>query len=102
MRGDSNKYPPHMFLGILNTILFNFFNNPFHFELKIRSIQIVVITSFVVISNVCIKRFDFRPVLFVDVLLVQCFRSNDVCQTWIVLRMNRSYDWYPLTIHIDI
>ena len=47
-----------MFLGMLNTILFNFSNNPFHFELKIRSIQIVVITSSVVISNVGIKRVD--------------------------------------------
>ena len=56
LRGDSNKYPLHMFLGILNTILFNFSNNPFYHELKVRSIQIVVITSFVVISNVGIKR----------------------------------------------
>ena len=45
-----------MFLGILNTILFDFYNNPFHLELKIRSIQIVVITSYVVISNVGINR----------------------------------------------
>ena len=47
-----------MFLGIFNTILFNFSNNPFHLELKIRSIQIVVITSFVVISNVGIKKVN--------------------------------------------
>ena len=45
-----------MFLGILNTIWFHFSNNPFHLELMIRSIQIVVITSFVIIWNVGIKR----------------------------------------------
>ena len=38
--------------------LFNFSNNSFHIELKIRSIQTVVLTSFVVISNVGIKRVD--------------------------------------------
>ena len=54
-RGYSSKYPRHMFLGILNTILFNFSNNPIHIELRIRSIHIAVITSFVV-SNVGIKR----------------------------------------------
>ena len=59
-RGDSNKYPRHIFLGILNTIMFNFSNNPFHLELKIRSIQTVVITSFVVMSKVGMKRIDCR------------------------------------------
>ena len=57
-RGDSHKYPRHMFLGILKTILFNFSKNPFHIELRFRFIQIVVIMSFVVISNVGIKRVD--------------------------------------------
>ena len=57
-RGDSNKYPQHMFLRILNTILFNFSNYQFHLELRIRSIQIVVITSFVVISNIGKLRVD--------------------------------------------
>ena len=47
-----------MFLAILNTILFNFSNNPFLLELKICSIQTVVITSFVVISEVSIKKVD--------------------------------------------
>ena len=56
--GNSNEYPRHMFLGILNTILFNFSNISFKIDLKIRSIQTVVIKSFVVISNVGIKRFD--------------------------------------------
>ena len=63
-RGDSNKYPRHVFLGILITILFNFSNNPFHLELKIRSVQNVVITSFVVISNVGIKRFDCSSTIY--------------------------------------
>ena len=47
-----------MFLWILNTILFNFSNNPFQLKLKIRSIQIVVITIFVVLSTVGIKKID--------------------------------------------
>ena len=47
-----------MFLGILNTILFNFSYNPFHLELRIRAIQNVVIRNFVVISNVGIERVD--------------------------------------------
>ena len=59
-RGDSNKYPRHIFLGILNSILFNFSStcNSFHLALRFRSIQIVIITSFVVISDVDIKRVD--------------------------------------------
>ena len=47
-----------MFLGILNTILFSLSNNPFHLELNIHSTEIVVIMSFVVLSNVGIKRVD--------------------------------------------
>ena len=57
-RGDSHKYPQHMFLGVLSAIFLNFSNNPFRLQLRIRSIQIDVITSFVVISNVVIKRVD--------------------------------------------
>ena len=49
-----------MFLGILNTILFNFSNSPFHLDLRINSIQIVITTSFVVLSNVGIKWVDFN------------------------------------------
>ena len=49
-RGDSNKYPQHIFLGILNTLFLNISDYLPH--LSNRSIQIVVITSFVVISNV--------------------------------------------------
>ena len=54
-RGDSNKYPWHMFLGILNTILFNFSNYPFHLVLKILSIQIVIILSVGIKRDDCIK-----------------------------------------------
>ena len=39
-RGDSSKYPQHILFRILNTIWFNFSNNPFHLELRIRSNQI--------------------------------------------------------------
>ena len=59
-------------LGILNTILFNFSNNLFHLEVKIHSIQIVVITHSVFILNVGIKGLtvhvkcgDFGKVMFV-------------------------------------
>ena len=57
-RGDSNNYPQHMFLGVLNTEFLNISNYLPHLELRNRSIQIVVVTNFVVISNVGIKRFD--------------------------------------------
>ena len=56
--GDSNKYPQHMFLGVLNIVFLNISNYLPHVELRNRSIQIVVVTNFVVISNVGIKRFD--------------------------------------------
>ena len=61
---EHSSYPRHVFLGILNTILSNFFNNPFHLELRIPSIQIVVITSFVVISNVGIKTINCMSILY--------------------------------------
>ena len=70
LRGDSNIYPQHMFLGILNTILFNFSNNLFHLELRICCIQIVIITSFVVISNVGYK--EGLTVLSEVVILRSC------------------------------
>ena len=55
-RGNSDKYPQHMFLGVLNTIFLSISNYLPHFDLRNHSIQIIVITSFVVISNVGIKR----------------------------------------------
>ena len=57
-RGYSNKYPQHMFLGVLNTVFFNISNYLPHLELRNRSIQTVVITNFVFISHVGIKSFD--------------------------------------------
>ena len=56
--GNSEKYPQHMFLGVLNTVFLNISNYQPHLELRNCSIQIVVIMNFVVISNVGIKRFD--------------------------------------------
>ena len=47
-----------MFFGVSNTIFLNISNYLPHLELRNSSIQIVVITNFVVISNVGIKRFD--------------------------------------------
>ena len=47
-----------MCLGVLNIIFLNFSSKLSHLELRICPIQIVVITSFVVISNVDIKRVD--------------------------------------------
>ena len=48
-----------MFLGLLNTIFLNISNCLPHFELRNRSILTVVITNFVIISNVSIKRADY-------------------------------------------
>ena len=45
-QGDSNKYPQHMFLGVLNTVFLNISNCLPHFELRNRSIQTVVIMNF--------------------------------------------------------
>ena len=59
MRGNSNKYPQPMFLGVLNTVFLTISNYLPHLELRNRSIRIVVIKNFVVISNVGIKSFDF-------------------------------------------
>ena len=47
-----------MFPGVLNTVFLNISNHLPHLELRNHSIQIVVITNFVVISNVGIKRFN--------------------------------------------
>ena len=57
-RGDSNKYTQHMFFGVLNTVFLNISNYLPHLEVRSRSIQIVVITNFVVLSNVDVKRLD--------------------------------------------
>ena len=46
-----------MFLGVLKTVFLSI-SNYLPLELRNRSIQIVVVTHFVVISNVGIKRFD--------------------------------------------
>ena len=57
-RGNSNKYPQRMFLGVLNTIFLNISNYLPHLELRNPSIQIVVIKNFIIISDVGIKSFD--------------------------------------------
>ena len=57
-RGDSNKYPQHVILGVVDTILLNISNSLPHLEQRNRSIEIVVITNFVVISNAGIKRYN--------------------------------------------
>ena len=57
-QGNSNRYPQHMFLGVLNTVFFHTSNFLPHLEIMNRSIQIVIITNFVIISNVGIKRFE--------------------------------------------
>ena len=55
---NNNNNFSNMFLGVLNTVFLNISNYLSHLELKNRSIQIVVVTNFVTISNVGIKRFD--------------------------------------------
>ena len=57
-RSDANKYPQHIFLGVLNTIFLNVSYYLPHLEQRNRSIQNVVMTNFVVVSNVGIKRVD--------------------------------------------
>ena len=59
-RGDSNKYmyPQYMFLGLLNTVSLNISNYQHHLKTRNRSIQIVVITNFVAISNAGKKMFE--------------------------------------------
>ena len=56
--GDSNKYPKHMLLEVLmqySCIVFHYLSS---LEQRFRDIQIVIITNFVVVSNVAIKRAD--------------------------------------------
>ena len=50
-------FDPQIILGVLNTVFLNISNDLSHLELRNRSIQIVVITNFIGISNVGIKRF---------------------------------------------
>ena len=57
--GNSNKYPKHMFLEVLNN------NVPAYFLIcccllreSFCASQILGITDFVVVSSVCIMRFD--------------------------------------------
>ena len=49
--GNSNKYPQHMFLGVLNIIFLNISNYLPHLELRNRSIQIVVKPNFVIVAS---------------------------------------------------
>ena len=60
-RGDPYAYPQHMFLGVLNTVFLNISNFLPHLELRNRSIQIVVITDCVVISNVEVWLYYIIP-----------------------------------------
>ena len=46
------------FLGILITTFLNISNNPSHLVLRIREIQIVALTRFVLISDVGMKRVE--------------------------------------------
>ena len=47
-----------MFLGEIYTVFLDISNYLPRLELRNRSIQTVVVTNFIVISNVGIKRFD--------------------------------------------
>ena len=56
-----------MVLGVLNTIFLNISNYLSHLELRVHFIQTANITSFVVLSNVSIKKSEhvtFNPMLF--------------------------------------
>ena len=53
-----------MILGVLNTVLLNISNYLPHLEVRNCSMQIVVITNFVAISNVGIKRADCSRICY--------------------------------------
>ena len=59
-----------MFLGVLNTVFLNISNYLPHLEIRNCSFQNVVLTNFVVISNVGIKRFGCTNITFLT------FREN--------------------------
>lgn len=50
--------PQYMFLGFLNTVFYNSYNNLSPLHLSIHSIQIVVTTNFVIILYVGIWKVD--------------------------------------------
>ena len=54
----STNIPNICFFGALNTMSLNISSNLSHIELRIRSIYIAVIMSFVVTLNISIKRVD--------------------------------------------
>ena len=66
-----------MFLGVMNTVFLNISNYLPHIELRNCSIQIVVLTNFVVISNAGIKRFDCT-------MMKQIFSIKALLQCWVL------------------
>ena len=66
-----------MFLGVLNTVFLNISNYLSHLELRNRSIHIVIVTNFVVITNVGIKRFDYT------------IKPRQLYMTWIRHKTNK-------------
>ena len=68
-RGDSNTYPQIMFLGVSNTLFLNTSKYLPHLALRNRSIQIVDITNFVVLSNLGLKRFNC-------IMFIMLYRPN--------------------------
>ena len=79
-RGDSNKYPQHMFLGVLNTVFFNISNYLSHLQLRNRSVQIVIVTNFLVISSVGIKRFDCIMYMLKILVLLADYTTTAFCK----------------------
>ena len=57
--GDSNKYPKHMLLEILMqySCIISHLLSPL--ERRFRDFQIVIITNFIVVSSLGIKRVDY-------------------------------------------
>ena len=93
--GDSNKYPQHMSLGVLNTVFLNISYYLPHLELKNRSIQIVLVTNFVLISNVGIKRFDCNTIYPHFLLNLGTFGVH-LCWVIAALKFSRMPCWNVL------
>ena len=72
-----------MFLGVLNTVFLNISNYLPHPELRNRSIQIVVVTNFVVISNVGIKRSDCVSIHYQSNFLINRLILDVLVAKWV-------------------
>ena len=71
-QGNFNKYPKQEFLGVLNIIFMNTSNYLAYLQLRVCSIQTVIVKCFVVILNV-----DTVKSLYTDIRYNDKIRYND-------------------------